>query len=46
LRPPAHREIELARDYAKMQGMFLTTPLTFDKILSVLEEAERVINAV
>lgn len=43
--PPAEREVELARDYAKMAPMFLAPPPPFADILNSLREAEREINA-
>lgn len=42
--PPPGREAELARDYAKMEPMFLATPPPFGEVLRVLREAEREIN--
>jgi hypothetical protein len=44
LSPPADREAELARDYARMEPMFLTSPPPFAQVLEILREAEREIN--
>ena len=43
--PPRHREPALARDYAKMEGMFLGQPPRYADMLRVLREAEETINA-
>ena len=42
--PPGNRVVELRRDYAAMQPMFLSTPPPFDAILATLREAESKIN--
>ena len=42
--PPPGREPELARDYAKMEPMFLAPPPPLVELLRVLREAEREIN--
>lgn len=44
LRPPHQREAELTKDYAQMEGMFLTKPPSFAEVLRVLGQAEREIN--
>jgi hypothetical protein len=44
LLPPSHREAALTRDYEQMQPMFLETPPSFNAVLRVLSEAERMMN--
>ena len=44
LRPPPAREAGLAKDYERMETMFLTTPPSFNEVLSILGQAEREIN--
>ena len=44
LLPPESRWRELRADYAAMQPMFIGEPLRFSEILSILREAEQVIN--
>jgi hypothetical protein len=44
LRPPRYRDMELARDYEKMKGMFIKTPPPFDDMMKTLEMAEGEIN--
>jgi hypothetical protein len=36
---------ELRRDYLAMRPMFLAEPLSFDEMMSVLDEAEKSLNA-
>ena len=43
--PPEARQVELRRDYAAMQPMFLSPPPGFDAMMATLREAERAINA-
>jgi hypothetical protein len=45
LMPSESRLGELGEDYAAMRPMFMGEPLSFDEILAILREAERVINA-
>jgi hypothetical protein len=42
--PPESRRSELAKDYGEMEPMFLTTPLSFDELLSRLVAAEEDLN--
>jgi hypothetical protein len=42
--PPDARLVELRRDYAAMEPMFLSPPADFDSVLATLREAEYVIN--
>lgn len=44
LRPPRQREADLARDYDRMQTMFLAKPPNFSEVLRILGEAEHEIN--
>lgn len=44
--PPPERLSVLRRDYQAMKDMYLSEPLTFDEVLTVLAELERQINAV
>lgn len=44
LLPSPSRVIELARDYAQMQPMFLTPPPAFDSVLGQLKAAQDVLN--
>lgn len=44
LLPPDHRLPELRRDYQAMSDMFLDYPPSFDEVLAILEETERLIN--
>jgi hypothetical protein len=45
LHPPEFRMAELRRDYLAMRPMFLAEPLSFDEMMSVLDEAEKSLNA-
>jgi hypothetical protein len=45
LSPPIEREVELERDYSKMEPMFIVSPPTFTEVLRVLGLAEQEINA-
>lgn len=42
--PPESHRAELRRDYAAMRPMFLDEPLPFDEMLTVLTEAEQILN--
>ena len=42
--PPNHRLEALREDYKAMQQMFLNEPLSFEEIITVLREAEAVLN--
>lgn len=42
--PPAERIPSLRRDYQAMRDMYLSEPLSFDDILAILTDLERVIN--
>ncbi|MEQ2006384.1 MAG: nucleotidyl transferase AbiEii/AbiGii toxin family protein [Limisphaerales bacterium] len=44
LLPPADRLAELRRDYAAMEPMFLSPPLKFEEMLTVLHAAEHTLN--
>ncbi len=44
LAPPDTRIVELRRDYAVMEPMFLSTPPDFDSVLDTLHKAEDTIN--
>jgi hypothetical protein len=46
LLPPDHRLSELRRDYQAMSDMFLDPPPSFDEVLAILEETERLINRI
>ena len=43
--PPSYRHAALGQDYAAMEPMFLSEPLSFDDLLSQLAQAERALNA-
>jgi hypothetical protein len=45
LHPPEFRMAELRRDYLAMRPMFLAEPLSFDEMMSVLDEAKKSLNA-
>lgn len=45
LLPPDSRLPELRRDYQTMEPMFLSTPLKFDEVITILREAEQKLNA-
>jgi hypothetical protein len=42
--PPAERRAQVERDYGTMADMFMTTPPSFEKIMTELEDLERQIN--
>jgi hypothetical protein len=42
--PPDSRLVEVRRDYAAMEPMFLSTPPKFDELLATLREAEQALN--
>lgn len=44
--PPAERQAALRQDYRAMRDMYLSEPLSFDEILSTLEDLENRINRV
>jgi hypothetical protein len=41
---PSHREADLAKDYERMQALFLSKPPAFSEGLRVLGDAECIIN--
>jgi len=43
--PPPNRIPALRRDYDAMKGMYLSEPLSFSEVMSVLEELEQFINS-
>jgi hypothetical protein len=42
--PPDIRLVEVRRDYAAMEPMFLSAPMKFDELLATLSEAEQALN--